>query len=152
MASWIESGYKCFTAGHHSSKGTLVDWTFEVDGLQRYFRIVTCGDFSLTHHKRMVRDLLSHEEWRPGARTLFDHRLLRFGDIGFAEMLELEAVHVSNDSVIGDGKSAILMSSNDYGLGRQFQNITDAGVSAQIRIFKNEVEALAWLLEDEPRT
>jgi hypothetical protein len=101
----------------------------------------------------MIEDLVSRPGWRPGTAALFDCRQVRFGDIGFNEVLEATSIHVSNDALIGNGKSAILMkSSADYGVGRQFQNVTGGRVSAQIRIFLDEAEALAWLLQDVPET
>ena len=128
-------------------------WTIEFDESHGYFLIVTSGDFNFTDHRKMVEDLLSQPEWRPATATLFDHRQLRFDDIGFSEVLEAKSVHVNNDAQIGNGKSAILMKSTaDYGIGRQFQNVTDGRVLAQIRIFLDEAEAIAWLVDDVPET
>jgi hypothetical protein len=129
-----------------------MDWTFEFDAQQGYVLIVTRGDFNLADHRTMVESLLSNPQWRSGTATLFDHRQVRFGDIGFNEMLEAKSIHVSNDTRIGNGKSASLMRSDaDFGLGRQFQHLTGGRVSAQVRIFLNEAEAVAWLL-DVPET
>jgi hypothetical protein len=135
------------------AREAFMHWTIEFDEPQGYFRIVRRGDFTPTEHQRMIEDLVSRPEWRPGAAALFDCRQVRFGDIGFNEVLEVKSIHVSNDARIGDGKSAILMKSDgDYGLGRQFQNLTRGWVSAQIHIFVDEAEAVAWLLEHIPAT
>ena len=129
-----------------------MDWTFEFDTGRGYVLIVTHGDFNLADHRRMVESLLSSPEWRPGTATLFDHRQLRLGDVGFNDMLEVKSIHVSHDERIGNGKSAGLMSSTtDYGHGRQFQNLASGHVSAPLRIFLDEAEAIAWLL-DAPGT
>jgi hypothetical protein len=129
-----------------------MDWTFEFDARQGYARIVARGDFDLADHRRMIESLLSSPEWRPGTATLFDNRQVRFGDIGFNEVLEVKSLHVSHDARIGNGKSASLMrSDSDYGIGRQLQNLTSGKVSAQIRIFLDEAEAVAWL-RDVPET
>jgi hypothetical protein len=129
-----------------------MDWTFEFDVRGGYVLIVTRGDFNLADHRRMVESLLSSPEWRPGTATLFDHRQLDFGDMGFNEMLEVKSIHVNNDTLIGNGKSAsLLRSSGDYGIGRQFQNLAGGIVSAQVGIFQDEAEAVAWLL-DVPET
>jgi len=128
-------------------------WTIEFDEPRGYVLIVARGDFTLADHRQMVEDLLSRPEWRPGSATLFDHREIHFGDAGFREMLEVKSLHVSNDAVIGDGKSATLMRTDvDYGIGRQFQILTDGRVSAKIRIFVDEAEAVAWLRQHEPAT
>jgi hypothetical protein len=126
-----------------------MDWTVEFDEPHGYFRIVTRGDFTLADHRTMVDDLLSRPEWRPGTSALFDHRRVRFGDIGFNEMLQVKSIHLINEARIGNGKSAIVLNPDaDYGLGRQFQILTDGRVSARIHIFVDEGEAVAWLLRD----
>jgi hypothetical protein len=127
-----------------------MQWTFEFDEPRGYVRIVTRGDFTLADNRRMVEELLSRPEWRPGTATLFDHRQLSLDGIGFEEMLDVKSVHVDNDARIGNGKSANLMKSDtDYGVGRQFEILTHGRVSAKVRAFRNEQEAVAWLLGGE---
>jgi hypothetical protein len=49
---------------------------------------------------------------------------------------------------IGYGKAAIpLRTLADYGRGRQFELLTDCRVGAQLQVFRDEAEALHWLLE-----
>jgi hypothetical protein len=126
-----------------------MDWTFEFRLREGYVRIVTRGDFNVTDHQTMVESLLSDPKWRPGTPTLHDHRRLRFQDIGFNEMLEAKSIHVSNDARIGNGKAASLMRANgDFGIGRQYEILTTGRVSAQVRTFEDEAEAVAWLLDE----
>ena len=125
-----------------------MDWTVEEAGGMGFVTVVTRGVFNVPDHLRMIEDILSRPSWVPGTPVLFDHRQLDFGDAGFRTMQEASANHLQNDARIGDGKAAVLMSSLvDYGRGRQFELLTDDKVSADLRIFLDEAEALAWLAD-----
>lgn len=54
--------------------------------------------------------------------------------------------HVAHDERIGTGRAAVLMKAPaDYGRGRQFELLTEGRISATMRIFLDEAEAIAWL-------
>lgn len=121
-------------------------WTVEPGGEGGFVVVATSGKFDVSDHLRMIEDILTRPYWVPGTPVLFDHRQLDFGDAGFESMEEAGANHLTNDARIGDGKAAILMSSPvDFGRGRQFELLTEGHVSAKIRIFRDEAQAVAWL-------
>lgn len=125
-----------------------MEWTVDDGPGSEYLVVTTRGVFSTDDHGRMVEDIVSRQGWHPGRSVLFDHRQLEFGDTGFAAMQRAAENHLAHDVCIGDGKAAILMRSlADYGRGRQFELLTDGRVGAQLRIFRDEAEALRWLLE-----
>jgi len=54
--------------------------------------------------------------------------------------------HEDNDEWIGNSKIAFLMNSvGDFGLGRQYEILTDGRVSARIHVFVDEETATRWL-------
>lgn len=125
-----------------------MEWTVDDGPGREYAMVLTRGVFSTDDHRRMVEDIVSRDSWQPGRDVLFDHRLLEFGDSGFAAMQRAAENHLAHDICIGDGKAAVLMKSlADYGRGRQFELLTDGRVGAQLQIFRDEAEALRWLLE-----
>lgn len=114
-------------------------------------RCATAGPFSVEDHRAMTREIVSDARWRPGMNALFDHSNLDFGDTGFKEMFEASETHREHDGEIGAGKAAILVSgTSDYGVARSFTNLVSGRVAAEMAVFKNEAEALAWLVDDEP--
>jgi hypothetical protein len=126
-----------------------MEWTIDFGQTDEYVVVTTRGLFSLEDHRRMTEDIVSREDWRPGAAVLFDHRQLDFGDSGLEVMQQAVETHRHNDDRIGDGKAAVLMSTPvDFVRGRQFQLLTEGRVGARLQVFLNEAEAIRWLLED----
>lgn len=127
-----------------------MDWTVELSGADRYAIVTTSGTFDVDDHLRMIKDIVSRPGWRPGTDVLFDHRGLSFDDADLRAMYQASGNHLGHDERIGSGKAAILMRSlNDYGRARQFELLTADRVSATMRIFLNEAEAVDWL-EQQP--
>lgn len=124
-------------------------WSVEWDA--RGFLIVrTDGRFDVEDHARMVRDIVTRDDWRPGADVLFDHRQLDFGETGLEALRVALGTHREHDDQIGDGRAAILMDEGaDFGIGRQFAAIAEDRVSARLRAFRDAASAEAWL-EDRP--
>jgi hypothetical protein len=124
-----------------------MNWTIEDINDRDYVRITTRGLFNPADHLEMVEDIISKKFWKPGRCTLFDHRLLDFGNTTLDSIRETGSNHEINEQRIGDSKSAILMKSlADFARGRQFELLTTGKISARLRIFLSEDEALEWLL------
>lgn len=123
-----------------------MNWKVENIENPHYVRVITQGDFTVGDQLKMIEDIVSRDFWRPGTDVLFDHRKLDFGVTDINLIREASGNHIKNDDKIGDGKAAILMKSlPDFARGRQFELLTEAKVSAKMRIFKDEDEALSWL-------
>ncbi|HEU4561120.1 MAG TPA: hypothetical protein VFS20_24930 [Longimicrobium sp.] len=121
-------------------------WTVEFPAGDDYAIVTTSGTFNAADHLRMIEDIVSRPGWRPGTNVLFDHRNFSFSDADLRAMYEAGTNHLRNDERIGDGKAAILMRSlSDYGRGRQFELLTADRVSARMRIFLDQHEAVEWL-------
>jgi hypothetical protein len=128
-----------------------MEWTIERVPGEAYLVVRTRGEFSIQDHLRMTEDILAQPFWVPGTDVLFDHREVEFGDIGFAEMTAARSAHAAHDAEIGSGKSAMLMGSQrDFGLGRQFELLTEEFVAAKLRVFLDEAEARVWLTDGGP--
>ncbi len=110
----------------------------------------TRGVFDVADHRRMVAEIVAHDEWRPGQPILFDHRQLSFEGARYADMLNARDNHVAHEGRIGSARSAILMkSAADYGIGRQFQNLAAGHLSAELQVFTDEALAREWLCASE---
>ena len=126
-----------------------MEWTVTFDQSRGMAVVRTLGEFNVTDHELMVADIVSRKEWRPGHPILFDHRQLDFADAGYPDMLGARENHALHEARIGKARSAILMRSlADYGLGRQFQNLAEGYLSAELRVFIDESSATAWLCRE----
>lgn len=108
--------------------------------------VKTFGPFDVDDHRRMVEDIVSRPEWTPGQRILFDHWDLDFGDAKLHEMLAARTNHREHEDRIGNARTALLMKPGaDYGLGRQFQMLSEHHVTAELAVFSDLRKAVAWL-------
>ncbi len=123
-----------------------MEWDIVFDASRGAAIVTTHGVFDDADNARMVADIVSRPEWRPGHPVLFDHRDMSFGTAGYRQMLTASDTHRAHDDRIGYARSALLMKSlSDFGVGRQFQHIVD-GVRAELAVFTDEDAAWAWLL------
>lgn len=123
-----------------------MNWTVYKIEEQPFIKVVTGGDFNLADHLKMIEDIISRDFWRPGTDVIFDNRNLEFGSTDLSVIKGLFSNHESNDERIGNGKAAMLMKSlADFGRARQLELISEGRVSAQLRVFLDEKEAVKWL-------
>ena len=126
-----------------------MEWTVTFDQCHGAAVVRTRGTFNVVDHELMVADIVSRGEWKPGHPILFDHRQLDLCGAGYPEMLGARENHARYEQHIGRSRSAILMNSlADYGLGRQFQNLADGYLSAELQIFTDEASATEWLCRE----
>lgn len=125
-----------------------MNWTIEYIKKGNFVKVTVEGDFSLGELEKMDEDIFRQKFWRPGMNVLFDHRKLDFGVTDIEMMRGASQLHVKNNEKIGNGKAAFLMKSlPDFARGRQFELLTESKVSAKMRVFKDEDEALEWIAE-----
>ena len=122
-----------------------MNWNVDDEG--KFVVVRTSGQFSPEDHGRMVTDVVNRSFWSPGRDALFDHRALALEGRAFPLISEAADTHRKFDSRIGAGRAAIVMPNESmYGVGRMFEEMTD-GISARLRIFRDEQQAREWLLE-----
>lgn len=120
-------------------------WTVERDP-RGFLDVRTFDRFDLADHSRLVREIVTRQDWQPGTDVLFDHRHLDFGDAGLAALRVALEHHSAHDADIGDGRAAIVMAEDaDFGIGRQFAAIAEDRVSANLQVFREREEAERWL-------
>ena len=123
-----------------------MEWTVEFDEARGVAIVTTRGVFDHADHARMVADIVGRPQWRPGHPVLFDHRRLDFGPAGYQHMLAAADNHRSHDEQIGAARSALLMKGPaDFGRGRQFEQMVEGVVRADLAVFVDEPAAWQWL-------
>lgn len=123
-----------------------MDWTIEHFEQSRLVKITPTGTCSIDENLRMIKNLVSQKFWKPGLNTLFDQRNLDLNGTSIDVMREVSENFKKYEAKIGNGKTAILMKSMaDFARGRQFELLTNYEVSASVKIFLNEEEAIRWL-------
>ncbi|HQU84215.1 MAG TPA: hypothetical protein PKY59_13855 [Pyrinomonadaceae bacterium] len=125
-----------------------MNWEVEFREVYNFVKVATSGKFTLEDHLSMIEDIVSRGFWKPGMDVFFDNRELHFVNTDIETMRRASANHQQNNKRIGDGKTAILMKSlPDFGRGRQFELLSSGKISAKLKIFLEEENAVEWLCE-----
>jgi hypothetical protein len=128
----------------------LMNWAIEYIETGNYVKVTCEGVFSIEEHPACFQKLFAARFWRPGINLLFDNRKFDFGRINADTMRAASQQFHQVSPQLGDGKLALLMkSAHDFGIGRQFEMISDGKSPRAICIFREEREALGWLLGSE---
>ncbi len=121
-------------------------WTIEFIESQNYIKVIAENDFSVEGHMEMLADVVAREFWKPGMNLLFDDRKVEFKGVNIESVRKVSHDFRTFENELGNGRTALLMDTlSDYARGRQFELLTDDKVSTDIKIFRDEEEALSWL-------
>lgn len=130
-----------------TSKNPSMSWTVEYVKDRHFVRVVAKGVYNIDDHLRLLEDIVSRDFWKPGMNVLIDDSRLDLHQTTLEELRKAGLKRIELDVLIGGGKTAVLVSSlTDFARARQFELITSGKVSAKIDIFKDEDEAIRWLL------
>jgi hypothetical protein len=125
-----------------------MEWVIEYIEAQNYLKVTGSGLFSINQHFQVFDDIIKQEYWKPGMPLLFDNRRMDFTGIDFKVVSQASSNYERMSDRIGCTKGAMLMKSiSDFGIGRQFEIISNNKGPGEIRVFLDEKEALLWLLD-----
>jgi len=124
-----------------------MNWAIKYIEDDNYVRVTSEGVFSIEEHPKCFRKLFSTAFWKPGLNLLFDHRHFDFGIINLEIMRAVSIHFLQVSEQLGAGRLALLMkSAHDFGIGRQFEMITEGKSRRDICIFREEPEAIRWII------
>lgn len=122
-------------------------WTVEYMKDHRFVRVVARGVYNIDDHMRILKDVVTRDFWTPGMNLLIDDSELDFSRTSLEQLREAGLKRIEFDALIGNGKTAVLVNSLiNFGRARQFELITTGKISTKMEIFKDEDEAVRWLL------
>ena len=123
-----------------------MEWKIELEADGRVVRVTTTGLFRLRDQERMFEDLAKHPAFSPGSPVLFDNRRLDMSgsdaDI-MQESVEIVQRFIRNQRI--DRLAGLVDSAVNFGVGRQFELLTELAGGHGFRLFKDEQLALGWL-------
>lgn len=121
-------------------------WKLDFLKQQRILLITVSELFSLEEQKMMFENIVSFTGWNPQIPILFDNRELDMQDVYGDTIRESVAVLSQFIAKYPGLKIAGLVKDNiNFGLGRQFENYSQAKREIAFRLFKDEDQAFDWL-------
>ncbi|PIU41756.1 MAG: hypothetical protein COS99_03810 [Candidatus Omnitrophica bacterium CG07_land_8_20_14_0_80_42_15] len=108
--------------------------------------VKTSGKMNAGDFIAMAKDILRHPQWLPNGNVIFDHTALEFDDVPLSDLEKIRAFHMSNEKIIGSGKSAIVVKD---GLSKKWHKLWSQGKKIKTgnrsQIFENYNDATSWL-------
>ncbi len=124
-----------------------MNWMIDFKKRENYIKISCEGIFVFEDLSGQCDQLFSHRSWKQDIGLLFDFSNFDFGtiDLNVSRMVVTRYQEISE--LLGSGKVVLLMNSAlGFGLGRQFQILSEDTGHRKIEVFNDEAKALTWLL------
>jgi len=126
-----------------------MDWRIELEGDGRLIRITTNGPLQLRQQQQMFEELGGHPAFSPGLAVLFDNRRIDLNGSNvqvIRQSVEIVQEFIRTQQI--ERLAGLVDSGFNFGVGRQFELLTDAAGGRGFRLFKDEQLALRWLRGD----
>ena len=111
-----------------------------------YAEVVGHGKATVEDFKQITHELISHAQFVRGINFLHDYRDIYAGHLTLDEVKSIAVMVASNREVLGNGRWAILVNNDlNFGMGRMWEILVSDDVDLDIRVFRDESEALGWI-------
>jgi len=128
------------------TKSCSMAYTYEVDPAHNLVRIKVSGQDTVFLNKKRIETIVKDPLWKPGYNVLVDFRDTAQYDLSSPDVEELAALHGSLGDRIGNGKLAVVASSDIvYGVSRMWKTVTEGHTFMTTSIFRTIKEAEEWL-------
>jgi hypothetical protein len=127
-----------------------MEWRIEFQADERLIRITTSGPFQLGQQRQMFEELSTHPAFLSGLAVLFDNRRLDLTETDvdvIKQSVEIVQAFIRTQHI--ERLAGLVDNGFNFGVGRQFEILTDVVGGHGFRLFKDEQLALRWL-HDEP--
>lgn len=121
-------------------------WRIEPEADGRLIRVSTAGPFQLRQQRQMFEELGAHGAFSEGLPILFDNRQIdmRASDEN-AIRESVDIVQEFMHKLHIERLAGLVDAGLNFGVGRQFEILTDLAGGHGFRLFKDEQLALRWL-------
>ena len=123
-----------------------MEWKIELEADGQVLRVTTNGFFRLREQERMFEELAVHAAFSPGMPVLFDNRVLDLSGSDAETMRQsVEIVQRFLRAQRVERLAGLVGAGVNFGVGRQFQLLTEVTGGHGFCLFKDEELALRWL-------
>jgi len=127
-----------------------MDWNIEFDSTHGFIRTRQSGSFSLAEEAAFLTDIFRSFHWKCGLPLLMDFSDLTVTSVGYVDVAAVGSFFSTFRTKLGPGKIALLCDDDEkFGLARQFQMLAEAEIGRQVRVFRDEAEAISYLTAEK---
>lgn len=123
-----------------------MDWKIELNEEKQYILITTNGQFALEEQKDMFQELCGFQKFSPDLPILFDNRKIIMK--GSNPDIMRKSVMIVQDFIKCHNVARLAGLVDDgvnFGVGRQFEILTEVVGGNGFRLFKDKNLAVSWL-------
>jgi hypothetical protein len=123
-----------------------MEWRIDLQGDGKLIRVTTNGPFQLRQQRAMFEELGAHPGFSQRLPVLFDNRRLDLtgSDVDLIRQ-SVEIVQEFMRTQRVERLAGLVDGGVNFGVGRQFETLTDVVGGHGFRLFKDEALALRWL-------
>jgi len=123
-----------------------MNWNIEFDSTHGFIRTRQSGSFSLAEEAAFLTDVFRSPHWKYGLPLLMDFSDLTVTSVGYVDVTAVGSFFTTFRTKLGPGMIALLCDDDEkFGLARQFQIMCEADIGREIRVFRDEAEAISYL-------
>jgi hypothetical protein len=123
-------------------------WNVHFHPQKRYFHITKWLPYSLDDHRASLQEMFASAYWQPGMPVLSDITNLETAKPTAVPAEQVRELFGSFSDQFKNTKWAILCRTDlQYGLARQLQLLCESLDCPEMRVFRDEAEAMTWLSE-----
>ena len=128
-----------------------MEYELEIYKNPTYASVIGHGKAYAKDFTEIVEELFAHEEFEEGIAFYHDYRELSVGDLSIKEVKSIANMVISHKSKFGKGKWALLVRDDlNFGMGRMWEVFVTYGADIDVKIFRNEDEAINWVTARKP--
>ena len=121
-------------------------WNIQFDDSEGIIRAYQSGEFTVADEALFLHEVVRSPKWEIGLPLMIDFCHLDIDNMRFPQVASLSGLIVEMADQVGPGKLALLCDNEEqFGLGRQFQMLTEFDLGREIRVYRNENEAIRFL-------
>lgn len=111
------------------------------------FTLKTYEYLTMTGIQEMIRELVTHKDWKKGRDLFIDHREASFEKISIEDIISLSNTVMLLDETLGAHRCSVISSDDGYLKNAMYQNKIDSNAKIVTRTFlpTEYDQAIAWL-------
>ena len=119
---------------------------FKIAFINDHFQVKLSGKANVADGRKYLRQLTSHEKWRPGSLVLSDETELEVKSLSVDDIESIALICNDIRHALGLARIAAYVSSDlTYGMNRMLQAHAEREWDAQLRVFRTRSDAQEWL-------
>ena len=126
----------------------IMKYTLTFEDAKNRFTLKTFGNLTMFGIQDMIKQLVSHQDWKKGRDLFIDHREASFEEISVEDIMLLSKMVTMLDETLGARRCSVISSDDGHMKNAMYKNTVDpdkADIVTRTFSALQYNEAIAWL-------